>query len=166
VLFVLDTEQLDSTAGRNLSAGAAAQLRQRTQVKRHRVLVVDDAISVRKAVQQQLQDAGFDTLGARDGFDALQQLEKGSVDLVITDLEMPNLNGLDLTRLLREQAAYRTTPVVMITSRSTQKHREAAEAAGVNLYLTKPYIDVDLLAHVRRLCAAPTKTARPDTINV
>jgi chemotaxis protein histidine kinase CheA len=154
VLFVLDTEHLDSTAGRNVSAATAAQLRQRTQVKRQRVLVVDDAISVRKAVQQLLQDAGYDTVGARDGFDALQRLEKGAVDVVITDLEMPNLNGLDLTRLLREQAAHRDTPVVMITSRSTQKHREAAQAAGVNLYLTKPYTDADLLAHVRRLCMA------------
>jgi chemotaxis protein histidine kinase CheA/ActR/RegA family two-component response regulator len=153
VLFVLDTEHLDSHAGRNVSAAAAAQLRQRAQVKRQRVLVVDDAISVRKALQQLLQDAGFDTAGARDGFDALQRLEKGSADIVITDLEMPNLNGLDLTRLLREQAAHATTPIVMITSRSTQKHREAAEAAGVNLYLTKPYTDADLLAQVRSLLA-------------
>jgi chemosensory pili system protein ChpA (sensor histidine kinase/response regulator) len=165
VLFVLDPDALDAATSRpefaHLSANAAARLRQVAQAKRQRVLVVDDAISVRKALVQLLQDAGFEAVGARDGFDALgcvdsaqNSAQKQGFNLVVTDLEMPNLNGLDFTRLLRQNPAYGQVPVVMITSRSTQKHREAAELAGVSLYLTKPYTDEALLAQVRGLLAA------------
>jgi chemotaxis protein histidine kinase CheA/CheY-like chemotaxis protein len=161
VLFVLDPDALDAASSRPVAAHAAARLRQVAQAKRQRVLVVDDAISVRKALVQLLQDAGFEAVGARDGFDALgcvdssqNNAQKQGFDLVVTDLEMPNLNGLDFTRLLRQNPAYGKVPVVMITSRSTQKHREAAELAGVSLYLTKPYTDEALLAQVRGLLAA------------
>ena len=65
--------------------------------------------------------------------------------------EMPNLNGLDLTRRIREVPAFMGLPVIMITSRASDKHRDLAEDAGVDLYLTKPYTDAALLEHVRRL---------------
>jgi chemosensory pili system protein ChpA (sensor histidine kinase/response regulator) len=171
VLFVLDPDALDNAASRPVTAHAAARLRQVAQAKRQRVLVVDDAISVRKALVQLLQDAGFDAVGARDGFDALACVDgtdgnnraalasKQGFDLVVTDLEMPNLNGLDFTRLLRQNPAYGTVPVVMITSRSTQKHRDAATQAGVSLYLTKPYTDEALLVHVRGLLAGAASLA-------
>jgi chemosensory pili system protein ChpA (sensor histidine kinase/response regulator) len=133
-------------------------LQRRAQVQRKRVLVVDDAISVRKAVAQLLSDAGYETVLARDGFDALARLDEARFDLVITDLEMPNLNGLDMTRHLRKGEAARGAgaglPVVMITSRATDKHRQAALEAGVNRYLTKPYTDAELLGEVRRLLSS------------
>jgi chemosensory pili system protein ChpA (sensor histidine kinase/response regulator) len=151
VLFVLDPLSLDEVHRTTVAEGAAKLLRQRAQARRTRILVIDDAISVRKALSQLLQDAGFDVHAARDGFDALQWLEAERCDLVLTDLEMPNLNGLDFTRLMRQRPDSTQVPVVMITSRSTQKHRDAAQQAGVNLYLTKPYTDDDLLGHVRRL---------------
>lgn len=151
-----DATHRPCTADAAAAAQALRKLRPRAQQRRQHVLVVDDAISVRKALMQLLQDADHDVRGARDGFDALHQLKQKPADLVLTelvltDLEMPHLNGLDFTRLLREQNT--TVPVVMITSRSTQKHRDAAQEAGVNLYLTKPYTDADLLSHVRRLGA-------------
>ena len=114
-------------------------------------MVVDDAISVRKAVSQLMGDAGYEVFTARDGFDALQQLQSTAVDVVLTDLEMPQLNGLDLTRQLRQATATQALPIVMITSRSTDKHRQAAQDAGVSHYLTKPYTDADLLGLVRKL---------------
>lgn len=180
-LFLLDPEQLARGAGEALGRQAAAALRRRAAVQRKRVLVVDDAISVRKAVAQLLTDAGYEAQLARDGFDALQQWRSDAeaaagdatapaLQLVITDLEMPNLNGLDLVRHLRRAEAEREAaraasrsgagqpprpalPVIMITSRATEKHREVALAAGVSCYLTKPYTDAELLAQVRRLLA-------------
>ena len=67
---------------------------------------------------------------------------------------MPNLNGLELTRRVREVQQWMDLPIVMITSRAGDKHREMAAEVGVDVYLTKPYLDADLLAHVRTLCAA------------
>jgi chemotaxis protein histidine kinase CheA/DNA-binding NarL/FixJ family response regulator len=154
VLFVLDLEPLQSRARRSLAPAAVQALAQRAQLRRQRVLVVDDAISVRKALGQLLQDAGYEVLTARDGFEALQTLERETVQAVLTDLEMPQLNGLELTQQLRrrEQAAGAAPlPVVMITSRSTDKHRQAAQQAGVTQYLTKPYTDAALLQHLRGL---------------
>lgn len=151
VLFVLDLERLDAGAAQALPQAAAAALRQRAQARRQRVMVVDDAISVRKAVSQLMGDAGYEVFTARDGFDALQQLQSTAVDVVLTDLEMPQLNGLDLTRQLRQATATQALPIVMITSRSTDKHRQAAQEAGVSHYLTKPYADADLLGLVRKL---------------
>lgn len=151
-LFVLDPEALEPVGSR-LDDGVRAALRRRATVKRQRVMVVDDALSVRKALLQLLGDAGYETDAARDGFEALQRLGGQRCDLLLTDLEMPNLNGLDLVRHLRQQAAWKALPVVMITSRTTDKHRDAALTAGVDLYLTKPYTDGELLGHVRALLA-------------
>ena len=151
-LFVLDPEAMEPVGSR-LDDGVRAALRRRATVQRQRVMVVDDALSVRKALLQLLGDAGYETDAARDGFEALQRLGGQRCDLVLTDLEMPNLNGLDLVRHLRQQAAWQALPVVMITSRTTDKHRDAALAAGVDLYLTKPYTDGELLGHVRALLA-------------
>jgi chemotaxis protein histidine kinase CheA len=151
VMFVLDAAALRERGAHTLPAEAAAALRQRATTQRQRVLVVDDAISVRKAVSQLLQDGGYEVLTARDGLDALRSLNHERVDLVLTDLEMPNLNGLELTERLRRTDHLAELPVVMITSRSADKHRDAAKAAGVSHYLTKPYTDAALLALVHEL---------------
>lgn len=155
VMFVLDTELLRHDVGvHGMARAAAAQLRSRAQVQRTRVLVVDDALSVRKALTQLLEDAGYEVESARDGFEALEAIQRRPSDIVLTDLEMPNLNGLDLTRRLRQEERTRATPVLMITSRSSDKHRHTAAEAGVTSYLTKPYTDDALLGQVRELLAA------------
>jgi len=117
-------------------------------------LVVDDSLSARRATAQFLKDAGFEVRTAIDGLEAVGIVQKWSPDVLLVDMEMPRMNGLELTTHVRAQSATRRTPIVMITSRSTEKHRRQAEAAGVNVYLTKPFSDDELLRHVTQLTAA------------
>ncbi len=103
-----------------------------------RILVVDDSLSNRKALSLTIEPLGYEVSTAIDGADAMTQLEQTTFGLIITDLEMPTMNGLQLTEYIRRQADIQQTPVVMVTSRSTEKHRTLAKKAGVNDYLTKP----------------------------
>ena len=135
------------------ATNSIAALRKRLQVERTRVLVVDDAWSVRRSMQQLLEDAGYEVATAVDGFEALERLRAKVPAVVLTDLEMPNMNGLELTRRMQEIPQWAEIPVVMITSRTSAKHRDAGTKAGVDVYLTKPYLDADLLAQVRSLTA-------------
>ncbi len=153
-LFLIDVAELERAARSSVHMVSSSALRRRLQVERTRVLVVDDALSVRRSMQQLLGDAGYDVATASDGFEAIEQIRLKRPALVLTDLEMPNLNGLELTRRVREVQQWMDLPIVMITSRAGDKHRDMAAEVGVDVYLTKPYQDADLLAHVRRLCAA------------
>ena len=155
-LFLIDVAELERATNESVQMVSSSALRRRLQVERTRVLVVDDALSVRRSMQQLLGDAGYDVATASDGFEAIEQIRLKRPALMLTDLEMPNLNGLELTRRVREVEQWADIPVVMITSRAGDKHRKIANDAGVDVYLTKPYLDADLLAHVRTLCAADT----------
>jgi chemotaxis protein histidine kinase CheA/ActR/RegA family two-component response regulator len=152
-MFVLDAPALERAARSNVRVSASLALRRRMAVKKTRILVVDDALSVRRSMQQLLEDAGYEVASANDGFLALDSLRDRPPAIVLTDLEMPNLNGLDLTKRIRELPQFMGLPVIMITSRASDKHRDLAMGAGVDLYLTKPYTDAALLEHVRRLTA-------------
>ncbi|HEX5514821.1 MAG TPA: response regulator [Gammaproteobacteria bacterium] len=112
------------------------------------VLVVDDSLSMRRALSQFLQDSGFRVRLARDGIEAIRAVEERHPDLLIVDLEMPRMNGLELTAHLRGREDSRHLPVIMLTSRSMQKHRTQADLAGVNAYLTKPFQEAELLETV------------------
>jgi chemotaxis protein histidine kinase CheA/ActR/RegA family two-component response regulator len=108
-------------------------------------LIVDDSVSVRRTMEQLMQDAGYEVASARDGIEALGELQKRTPDVVLVDLEMPRMNGLQFTNALRNQPATKNTPVVMITSRFTEKHQQLAIEAGVDAFLTKPYAEEQLL---------------------
>jgi chemotaxis protein histidine kinase CheA/CheY-like chemotaxis protein len=157
-LFLIDVAELERAARSSVQLVSSSALRKRLQVERTRVLVVDDALSVRRSMQQLLGDAGYDVAMASDGFEAIEQIRLKRPALMLTDLEMPNLNGLELTRRVREVQQWMNLPIVMITSRAGDKHRNIAAEAGVDVYLTKPYLDADLLNHVRTLCAADADT--------
>ncbi|HSV52351.1 MAG TPA: response regulator [Burkholderiaceae bacterium] len=118
------------------------------------VLIVDDALSVRTSLLQLVQDAGFRAEAARDGIDAIDTLCSFKPDVVLTDLEMPNMNGVELTSHLRGRDDLKGLPIIMITSRSQDKHRRLAEQAGVDVYITKPYNDGELLQTIRHAIAA------------
>ncbi len=106
---------------------------------RLRVLFVDDSVSVRKVAERALQALGVEVTLAVDGVDALEKLHARPFDLVFTDLEMPRMHGYELIRELRFLPAFRSLPVVVVTSRSGKKHREEAKAVGATHYMTKPF---------------------------
>jgi chemosensory pili system protein ChpA (sensor histidine kinase/response regulator) len=116
-----------------------------------RALVVDDSLSARRALAQVLKDAGYDVRTANDGLDAVNILEKFVPDIILSDMEMPRMNGLELTANVRYSEHTRHVPVIMITSRSTEKHRQMSTAAGVDVHMVKPFNDETLLQHVSRL---------------
>jgi chemosensory pili system protein ChpA (sensor histidine kinase/response regulator) len=118
------------------------------------VLVVDDSVTVRRVTQRLLQREGLRVALAGDGLQALEQLALETPALVLSDIEMPRMDGFDLVRNLRGDARWRELPVVMITSRIADKHRDHASALGANHYLGKPYAEDELLALVRRYAAA------------
>jgi CheY-like chemotaxis protein len=116
-------------------------------------VVADDSLSVRRALEQLMQDAGFEVATARDGFEALAEIQAKPTHALLVDLEMPRMNGLEVTRNLRNHAETRDLPVVMITSRATDKHQTMAEQAGVTRMLGKPFSEDNLVTLVRDLIA-------------
>jgi chemosensory pili system protein ChpA (sensor histidine kinase/response regulator) len=117
------------------------------------VLVVDDSLSNRRALEQLLTDAGFRVRTAHDGVEAAEMLTHIKPSIVLTDLEMPRMNGIELAAHIRAHAAIKTLPIIMITSRTTVRHRKLAEDAGVDFYLTKPVREDDLLDKINGLLA-------------
>ena len=117
------------------------------------VLVVDDSLTVRRVTQRLLVREGYRVTLAKDGLDAIEKLAEEKPDMVLTDIEMPRMDGFDLVRNLRADANLRDLPVIMITSRIAQKHRDHAAALGVDHYLGKPYAEEDLLSLVARYTA-------------
>jgi chemosensory pili system protein ChpA (sensor histidine kinase/response regulator) len=105
---------------------------------RRRVLLVDDSVSIRKFVGQMLEKAGFDVTTAADGADALTHLADAVFDVVVTDLEMPRVNGYELIDDLRRRATTRDLPVIVLTTRAGDKHVALARSLGVSHYVTKP----------------------------
>jgi len=110
-------------------------------------LIVEDSISTRKSLAQYMSDLGFKVETAKDGVEAIDKIQKHVPALILTDLEMPRMNGLELTDHLRGIETTAETPIIMITSRATDKHKQEAINRGVNEYLTKPY-DEDKLFSV------------------
>jgi len=108
-------------------------------------MIVDDSLSVRKSLSLLVEDAGFDVLLAKDGLEAIEVMNQTRPNVMLVDMEMPRMNGLELTAHVRANQVTQDLPIFMITSRTTEKHREQAKAAGVNAYLTKPYQDAELL---------------------
>ncbi len=118
------------------------------------VLVVDDSLTVRRVTQRLLVREGYRVVLAKDGMDALERLAEERPSIVLSDIEMPRMDGFDLVRNIRGDARLRDLPVIMITSRIAQKHRDYAAELGVDHYLGKPYSEEDLLALIGRYTAA------------
>ena len=112
------------------------------------VLVVDDSLTVRRVTQRLLTREGYRVVLAKDGLDALEKMAEETPTVVLSDIEMPRMDGFDLVRNLRGDARWRDIPIVMITSRIAQKHRDYAAELGVNHYLGKPYSEDELLSLV------------------
>ena len=119
-----------------------------------RILLVDDSVSVRKVVGRMLSSAGFEVVTAVDGVEALACLRDASFSLVITDLEMPRLNGFELIQQLRDREAWKALPIVVLTTRVGERHVRVAQELGATGFLSKPVVQERLVSLVRRLCPA------------
>ncbi|VUZ24283.1 Sensor histidine kinase RcsC [uncultured Comamonas sp.] len=138
---------LDDAQARLLRQQSAAQDVQagRPVVQAPLVMVVDDSITVRRVTQRLLQREGFRVSAAADGLQALEKLQDELPDVVLSDIEMPRMDGFDLLRNIRSSERLKDLPVIMITSRMAAKHRDLAMELGANHYLGKPYGDEELL---------------------
>jgi chemosensory pili system protein ChpA (sensor histidine kinase/response regulator) len=110
------------------------------------VMVVDDSLTVRQVTGRLLARHGYQVLSAKDGVDALEQLGETIPDVMLLDIEMPRMDGFDLARNIRADQRLARIPIIMITSRTAEKHRQHAMAIGVDHYLGKPYDEEQLLA--------------------
>jgi chemosensory pili system protein ChpA (sensor histidine kinase/response regulator) len=120
------------------------------------ILVVDDSITVRRVTQRLLQREGYRVAMAADGLQALERLQEERPAVVLSDIEMPRMDGFDLARNIRGDVRLNNLPIIMITSRIAEKHREHAKELGVDHYLGKPFSEEELMSLVRHYCAAET----------
>jgi chemotaxis family two-component system sensor histidine kinase/response regulator PixL len=116
------------------------------------ILVVDDAISLRQTLSLTLQKSGYQVIQAQNGVEALEQLQRhADIQVIISDLEMPRMNGFELLGNLRQNPNFVNIPIVILTSRSAEKHRQLAQELGANAYLTKPYLEHEFFSIVNSL---------------
>ncbi|MEZ5653627.1 MAG: Hpt domain-containing protein [Burkholderiaceae bacterium] len=154
ILLILNLGQLarevnDSVQDAAMRAGMEARLEDAPAT----IMVVDDSVTVRKVTQRLLNRLGYDVVLAKDGVDALRQLQERVPDAMLLDIEMPRMDGFDLTRTLRKDERFARLPIVMITSRTADKHRNHALSLGVDAFLGKPYAEAELTGLLTQLTA-------------
>ena len=115
------------------------------------ILTVDDSASVRQMVSFTLKNAGYEVITAVDGQDALGKLNGGTINLVITDLNMPNLDGIGLIRQLRADAKYKFLPIIMLTTESQAEKKQEGKAAGATGWIVKPFTPEQLVAVAKKV---------------
>ena len=117
-----------------------------------RVLVVEDSPGMRSFVRASLEEGGFaDVVEAANGFEALRLLPRDRYDLVVTDINMPDIHGLEVLSFMRKSEAHANTPVIIVSTEAAQRDRERGMALGANAYLTKPFDPAALRATARRV---------------
>lgn len=119
-----------------------------------RIITVDDAATMRRLVGYTLRGAGHEVVEAEDGEDALRVLGKESVDLVITDVNMPKMDGIELVRRLRAQPKFRLTPILLLTTESDPEKKKQGKEAGATGWITKPFQPDQLVAAVAKVTGA------------
>lgn len=122
-----------------------------------RVLVVEDSPAMRAFVRAALEDGGLEVTEAANGFEALRLLPRERYDLVVTDINMPDIHGLELISFMRKSDVHRATPVIIVSTEGAQRDRERGIALGANAYLTKPFDPEALRATARRLLEETAK---------
>ena len=115
------------------------------------ILVVDDSEAIRKSVTFVLEQAGYQPTAANDGLDALGKLDGGSFDLIITDVNMPNMDGIELVKKARENPAFKFTPIIVLTTEGQQSKMEEGKAAGATGWIVKPFDADKLVSVVKKL---------------
>ncbi|MFI8010877.1 Hpt domain-containing protein [Acinetobacter sp. ABJ_C4_1] len=131
-----------------------AVYRQRESDEHRLVMIVDDSVTVRKVTSRLLERQGYDVVTAKDGVDAIEQLENIKPDLMLLDIEMPRMDGFEVLNLVRHHDMHQYMPIIMITSRTGEKHRERAFSLGVSQYMGKPFQEEELLENIDALLVA------------
>jgi len=116
-----------------------------------KILVVDDSNSIRDMVSFTLKSAGYQTLEAKDGIEGLTQAKSDSFDLVISDVNMPNMDGIELCAALRKLPEFKFTPILMLTTESSTEMKMSGKSAGATGWLVKPFNPEKLLATIKRV---------------
>ncbi len=117
-----------------------------------KALTVDDSKTMREMVSFTLKSAGYDVFEAEDGSDALTVLKANKMDVVVTDLNMPNMNGIELIRAMRADPTYKATPILMLTTESDGGKKEEGRSAGATGWIVKPFQPEKLIAVVKKVC--------------
>ena len=153
LIYRKEQNQLQQTS--NLQASYQGSFSANTEtIQAPMVLVVDDSAMMRRTLAITLRKVGYRVIQARDGLEAIELLQQNSqVELIVSDLEMPNLNGFEFLNQLRQNSELAGIPVVMLTSRSNDKHRQLANHLGAAAYMTKPYIEQEFLAVLKEITA-------------
>lgn len=116
-------------------------------------LIVDDSLTMRNMVSVAMKKEGFDVLLAKDGVDALKVLEDQTVDIIITDINMPNMDGIELIRMLRESPETKFTPILVLTTEGGDNVKKAGKEAGASGWVVKPFNPEVLCSAVKKVCA-------------
>jgi two-component system chemotaxis response regulator CheY len=116
------------------------------------IMIVDDSASMRMVVGIALKGAGYAVLEGRDGRDALTKLTGQKVNLIISDVNMPNMDGIAFVKAVKQLPAYRFTPIIMLTTESDEAKKREGQAAGARAWVVKPFQPEHLLAAVQKLC--------------
>lgn len=115
------------------------------------IMIVDDSISMRQVVGMALKGAGYDVLEGSDGKDALSKLSGQKVHLIISDVNMPNMDGINFVKALKQMPNYKFTPVIMLTTESQEAKKQEGQAAGAKAWVVKPFKPEQLLGAVQKL---------------
>lgn len=115
------------------------------------IMIVDDSASIRQVLGLTLKGAGFDVIDAVDGVDALKKLDGVKIHLLITDVNMPNMDGITLVQEVKKLPAYKFTPMMMLTTEASDEKKQAGRAAGAKAWVVKPFSPPTLLAAVSKL---------------
>lgn len=118
------------------------------------IMVVDDSASLRQVVSIALKGAGYDVLEACDGKDALSKLKGQKIHLIVSDVNMPNMDGLSFVKAAKQMPEYKFTPVIMLTTEAGEDKKQAGQAAGAKAWMVKPFQPAQMLAAVSKLVMA------------
>ncbi|MCK0546306.1 Hpt domain-containing protein [Pseudomonas syringae] len=149
VVLILDLmAKIRTLQGLPFRGGMAPAYHEAEHARPLLVMVVDDSVTVRKVTSRLLERHGMHVLTAKDGVDAMTLLQEHTPDIMLLDIEMPRMDGFEVASQIRQDEQLKELPIIMITSRSGQKHRDRAMAVGVNEYLSKPYQETVLLESI------------------
>jgi chemosensory pili system protein ChpA (sensor histidine kinase/response regulator) len=154
VVVILDPKALiRSSISRNLIDNVDTKFIAKDKLveKNPLVMVVDDSVTVRKVTSRLLEREGYDVITAKDGVDAISVLQDQQPDIMLLDIEMPRMDGFEVAKRVRLSQFHKGLPIIMITSRTGEKHRQRGLEAGANLYMGKPYQEEVLLESIRGL---------------